>query len=273
VKGKLENGSSGYFIVDFGAGGTVVVRDFLPENTKIQELTGIEYSEKGERTVRGTMGGAGGEVENFLGDALLGELYVGEITFPDVKARVVKAFPKFGEKHVVGILGINLLQRADIVTFDYAKEGYLSLKPESEKEESHSSGKRVVELPFSIATKHIFIEGRMNNTPVSFIFDTGARGSIIGLASAQEAGLKLDNESKRQFRGLDGNPIDAKTATVEKLHLGNWEFSNIEFYVADLSVLQKMGLQKNGGLLGNDFLQKYNKVEVDFPGKMIRLWK
>jgi predicted aspartyl protease len=273
VKGSLNNGSTGYFIVDFGAGGTVVVREFLPENTKIQEVKGIEYSEKGEREVQGTMGGAGGEVENFLGNAFLGELRVGEITFTDVTVRVVKTFPEFGERHIVGIIGIDLLQRGDIISFDYAKEGLLSLKPEKRKEEAYSSGKRVIELPFSIATKHIFIEGRMNNIPISFMFDTGARGSIIDHASAQEAGLELNTESKRQFRGLDGNPIDAKTATVKKLYLGNWEFSNIEFYVADLPVLKNMGLQKNSGLLGNDFLQKNSRVEVNFPKKLIRLWK
>lgn len=272
TEGRLPNGRSGTFIVDFGAGSTVVIEDFLPAGTEIEELRGVEYSEEGRREIKGQMKGAGGTVEGFLGIAHLEQLIFGHLEFPDIKVRVIEEMPEFRDLEIAGILGIDLLRQASKVSFGYSASGPSSLEMQS-RVSHRRSGSPSFEIPFSIAANHMFIDGAMNGTPVTFLFDTGARSSIVSTEMADRAGLKSDGSSGRQFEGLDGNPIDSESVTVDKLRLGDAEFDDIGLFSAHLPVLLGMGLQKDGAILGNDFLQQFERLEVDFSSNVILLWK
>jgi predicted aspartyl protease len=267
TEGRTTDGTTGTFIVDFGAGGTVVAREFLPDDAEIEELLAIEHSGEGSRVLPGTMSGAGGEVAGFLGRAELAGFSIGSITFGDTRVSVIDEMPDFGDAPIAGILGLDVLARAAVVSFGYDDEARLVMKPSSSDAGTEGS----IELPFRMAADHIFVEGGLGAAPVTFLFDTGARGTIVPESVAEASGLGAGEEVDREFRGLDGNPLPARVVTVEGLTLGAELFPPMQIYVADLPVLANWGLDETSGLLGNDFLENYDRVELDFEGGVLRL--
>jgi predicted aspartyl protease len=126
-------------------------------------------------------------------------------------------------------------------------------------------------LPILTAADHIFIEGSIGGAPVTFLFDTGARGTIVPGSVAEAAGLGTGEKADREFRGLDGNPLPARLITVEELQLGTASFPDSPVYVAELPVLENWGLDETSGLLGNDFLERHDRIELDFSEGLLRL--
>jgi hypothetical protein len=265
VRGRLAGGPEGYFVVDFGAGATVFSKDFLPAGTELQALRGVEYSGEGRRTVKGIMEGAGGAVDHFLGNAEVGQFHVGPLVFSDLSVHVVDGLFTIEERPIAGIIGLDLLRRAGVVHFG------TGLTAMTFSDRAVAAGKKIISVPFSVATDHIFIDGKIRNVPLSFIFDTGARASLLSASAAASAGLEAGKGQARQFRGLDGNPIEAHPVTAGSVTLGKQTFSEVTFHVSDLYVLNALGLQSDGGILGNDFLSRFAAVEIDFSEKVIRL--
>jgi len=267
-----RDGRSGLFVVDLGAGGTVISRDFLPAGVEIEKIEGVEYSEKGARKVAGTMGGAGGEVSSLLGAAALGSLTLGKIVIDGVRANVVQEMPQLGGRPVAGILGVDVLARtsrlrlertgkeAGTLTFDSAAGGA-----------SHDRSTEVVEVPFTWVAKHLLIDAAFGDVPASLILDTGARGSLIPATFAKRAGLPPAPGAPREFRGLDGRALASDPVLVENLGLAGTPVGAVVFHATDLTVVESMGLEENTGLLGNDFLFRYRVLEVDFQARAVRL--
>ena len=84
--------------------------------------------------------------------------------------------------------------------------------------------------------------------------------------------LGAGDEADREFRGLDGSPLAARMVTVNDLTLGETSFPSIPIYAAALPILENWGLDETRGLLGNDFLEQYDRVERDSSGGVLRLW-
>jgi hypothetical protein len=269
ASGRFPDGSEAPVIVDLGAGGTVIAKDFVPDGVEISEVVAMEYSAEGERQVSGQMEGAGGTVSGFLGNATLPSLQVGDIHFDEPVVRVLEEFPSFFGRDVGAILGLDLLSLGGVVSFSYGADGaaYLELAPEKRP------GENFLELPFSMAANHIFIDGTINGEPATFLLDTGARGSIVSQSLADKARLlRVEGESMR-LQGLDGQPFDAWSATAEKITLEGHGFESVKFLVADLAALKSMGIeQASGGVIGNDFLQQFERFEVDFEQRTIRFF-
>lgn len=273
AEGKLQDGRRGYFIVDFGASGTVIARDFLPAYIDIEEVKGLEYSDKGGREVKSTMSGAGGEVTGFLGNASPGDLIFGDVRFSGVTVRVIESMPDFGTRKIVGILGLDLMKLCDRIAFEYPRSGPAVMMLGG-RHTLAGTDAPIAEVPFYLVAKHIFLDGEVNEVPVSFLFDTGARSSILSASIAKEAGLKeADDGKKGELRGLDGNPVESSPVTAERLRLGEWLRSDVPFLAADLSVFESIGLRQGGGIIGNDFLDDYSLVEIDFERNVVFLWK
>jgi predicted aspartyl protease len=266
----VAGGAPREFIVDFAAGGTVLDKASLPPDTEIRPLVAIEYSADGPKQTRGQMQGAGGEVHGFLGRAIVPELTVGDMVFRDVEVSVLSSMPQFGGHAPSGILGMDLLTRAEVVCVSYAgneRPGHLRLA-----DTSHVSAGKSVEIPFNRAGNHLFVEGRVEQAPVTFVFDTGARRAHIHPAVASAAGLTLRaDDNPNGTRGLDGKKMDTRLAASKHLHLGGSAFRDVPFVVADLPVFQTIGLGDAAGLLGNTFLDRYSEIEVDFRRGVLRL--
>jgi predicted aspartyl protease len=273
AEGSLSDGRKGWFIVDFGASGTVITKEFLPAYIDIEEVRAMEYSDKGSREVKSAMAGAGGEVTGFLGNARLGTLYVGDVKFPDVTVSVIESMPDFGSREIVGILGFDLMKRCDRIAFEYPRGG-AGVMMMGDRHTMAKTDAPSAEVPFYLVAKHIFLDGEVNEVPVSFLFDTGARSSIISESKADYARLSdASGGRKGELRGLDGNPVETRAVVADRLRLGEWLHSDVMFLAADLSVFESIGLRQGGGIIGNDFLDDYSLVELDFRREVISLWE
>jgi predicted aspartyl protease len=258
------------FIVDFAAGATVVARSAIPAGIEIQAVEGVEYSARGSRKIHSTMKGAGGDVSGYLGVATLPTLTVGALVFRDVRVSVLSSLPEFGGHQPGGILGMNLLARAEFacVTYPPAGEvGHLRLATES-----HLMSSETIDVPFTRVGNHLFVQGAVNGTSVDFIFDTGARRAHLHPDVATAAGLVLrPDDDPDGTRGLDGMPMETHLAVADRLRLGEGSLVDVPFVVVDMPVFRTIGLGSNAGLLGNTLLDRFTEVEVDFQHEMIRL--
>ena len=270
VEGKVENKKSGTFIVDFGASGTVVGKEILPKDAKINEVKSIMYSEEGKKVLPGTMGGVGGDVSGFLGNTQLHKLSFGTIVYNDVSVRVIKKIPDFNGRRIAGVIGVDLLQKGNLVSIGYkstpSNENYMIFGRIDYPKSVYYS------IPFSMAYGHIFVEGTINNTPVSYLFDTGARSIYISNSIANRAKITI-KEEEIEISGLDNNVTKANSGKAQELTIANNQFYDIPLIVSDLPVLKNMGILDRTGLLGNSFLENFKMVQVDFSERMIYLWK
>jgi hypothetical protein len=264
VWGEVAGAASGWFIVDFGAGSTTVDSRVLPVGLEVREVRGVEHSDSGTRDVAGIMHGAGGKVAGFLGQAVLPQLRVGSLEFSATRVNVVKEFPAFGRK-VAGVLGIDLLGRASVVSLEFAGPPMLRLSSQPPPESAAG-----VAVPFSVAAKHLFVEGSVEGVPVRLLFDTGARRTLIGRDVADRARLRMDHDQVWRVRGLDGNRLELPSGVASRLAIGAIELGEQRIYVGELPALRAMGLQDTGGLLGTDVLVRFERVDVDFTAGVIR---
>jgi len=273
AEGELSDGRKGWFIVDFGASGTVISKEFLPAWVDIEEVKGLEYSDKGRREVKSVMSGAGGEVTGFLGNAHPGDLKFGDVMFPDVSVRVIEAMPAFGSRKIAGILGLDLLRLCDRIAFEYPRSGPGMMMMQGRHTIAETDAPSA-EVPFYLVAKHIFLDGEVNEVPVSLLLDTGARSSIISASIADKARLgEAPSGEKGELRGLDGTPVQSKSVIADRLRLGDWLRSDVPLLAADLSVFESIGLRQGGGIIGNDFLDDYRLIEIDFTRGVVSLWK
>lgn len=268
VAGTVGSKAARDFIVDFGAGATVVERAALPAGLAIEPVTSVVHGADGEKVVVQGMQGAGGEVAGLLGTAVVPSLRLGDMAFRDVRVNVIAAMPEIDGRRGGGIIGMDLLARAAVACVTYGgRGGHLRLAAES-----HLDDANVIEIPFHRAEQHLFVEGRIGATRVTFVFDTGARRTHVAPAIVEHAGLPpRPDDRPEKTRGLDGKRIETKLTTAPKLRLGEAELRDVTLVVASLPVLDGMGLGEQGGLLGNSLLRRYAEVEVDFTRSVLRL--
>jgi hypothetical protein len=276
TEGALSDGRKGWFIVDFGASGTVLSKEFLPSYVDIEDVKGLEYSDRGRREVKSVMSGAGGDVTGFLGNASPGDLIFGDVRFSDVTVNVIEEMPDFGTRKIAGILGFDLMKRCERIAYEYPRSGP-GVMMMGDRHDTAETDAPTAGVPFYVVAKHIFLDGEVNEVPVSFLFDTGARSSILSESKAQKARLEEWDSGgkghKGELRGLDDNPIETRAVVADRLRLGDWLRSDVPFLAADLSVFESIGLRQGGGIIGNDFLDDYRLVEIDFAGGTISLWE
>ena len=272
AEGSTPGGGSGLFVVDFGAGTTLVTKDFLPAGTVVEPVLAVEHSAEGERVLPSEMTGAGGDVAGFLGASLLDALVLGDIVLRDYSVRVIGEMPDFGSEPIAGILGLDVLERAGVASVAFGPEGagVLTLTQAGLSGEVPDGA---IELPFNTAAGHIFLDGALGDTPVMFLFDTGARSTIIPTGLADVAGLEAGTLPPREFRGLDGNLLPARSVVADFFTLAGRPFPPLEMYAADLPVLEGLGLDEGSGLLGIDFVLGFSRFDVDFSAGVLRLWR
>lgn len=265
VKGKIEKGNEGYFIIDFGAGRTVFSKDAIPQDNTISKVQSIEYSSDGIKTTGGEIGAAGGNVSDFLGTTDIKIFKLGGLVFNDLSVSVLNSLPVIAGKKILGIIGIDLLQSAPFISIEYKNGKPGKIFFETDFNESGNC----IKVPFSLTGKQIFVNGKINSKQVSFLFDTGARFSFV----SEGLGLPTNGNKAPDVRGLDGNIIPAKCVDVKNFSLGNTEFQFKDFYSADIPVINNMGLKESGALLGGDFLKQFNKITVDYSNKILWIEK
>ncbi len=274
VEAMLPGGKSGKFILDTGAsGGIVLKQNALPEDTEISALRSIAYSAEGSTEKKGQMQTAEGTVEddNFLGVAELSSFKFGDINLSDLNVNVLKEFPEFLEKNdIIGIIGIEILKLAEVIRFENINEdkGLVKFMSQGDKQTINFD----YHFPLKTAGNLLFVKGSIQNTPMDFLIDIGARRSVIATNIVTDNNLEYSKVSNSGLVGLAGNKTDATEGQFSEIKLENELFENIHLLISsNLFATKAMGLAKTGALLGMSFFSQFKTLEIDFINSELSL--
>lgn len=133
------------------------------------------------------------------------------------------------------------------------------------------SARLVASVPFQLSGSYVVIEARINgSTPLSFIFDTGVRNTIITHLDSNDQ-LSLTTGRKVPVLGLgSGLDLTGLVSDQNRLQLGKIEYQNRVIMVLEEDILQLSELngRKINGLLGADLLRDY-VVEINYSRKKL----
>ncbi|MHC5111016.1 MAG: aspartyl protease family protein [Planctomycetota bacterium] len=266
---KLADGKEGVFIVDIGAGTTVVSRSFLPDDIEIEKAAMVQYSSSGKKMLKYTPGGATGAVDTILGHATPKELRIGDIVFENPTVDVMGEIPDIFGRPIAGILGMNLMRRCDVLS--------MSLKSEGKSTPSMRMGRsarppdaQVLEVPFTFVSSHLTVDGRIEGAPVHFIMDTGSPDVVLDAFAAERIGVKMEKGS-RPGRGLDGGSSEIRKGSRVELSIAARNFEAVQPQISALPCFRMLRTNKqNAGLLGNSFFSRFTRMELDFKQRVAR---
>ena len=123
----------------------------------------------------------------------------------------------------------------------------------------------MVELPITMNSLRPTIDAKINNRDAKFLLDSGAFYSMISSATAAEYNLKtVPGPYGLRVTGI-GGAADVGVATVKEFSIVGLIIKNLDFLVGGSEV-------GNAGLLGQNFLEKFD-VEYDLAAGAIRLFK
>jgi hypothetical protein len=170
---ELTGGGRGDFIIDTAAGRSLVSKDLLPPDSAIRPTRMVEYSLAGRRVLTASPEGAGGRIESFLGEVEIPSLRLGGLEIKDVAAAVVEDLSAAIGQPAVGVIGMDVLVRADVVSITRSSDGpALTFKPEGTALEAD------LRLPFTLFGNQILVRGEVNGALAYFVLDTGAGNSF-----------------------------------------------------------------------------------------------
>lgn len=121
-----------------------------------------------------------------------------------------------------------------------------------------------VELPAPMVGRRAVATIAINGTPVPMIVDSGADGTMLTHAAAQELGLEIGSRGSRRILGLTGE-VEAGKTKIQRLTMPGREMIDFELVVGGND--EASGTK---GLIGRDLLDMAD-IEYDLANGMIRL--
>ena len=126
-----------------------------------------------------------------------------------------------------------------------------------------------------IATNHLELKAKINGVKGSFILDTGASNSCVGLDLIEY--FKLDaQESETKAAGAGATDMETKQSENNKLKIGNWKTNKCNLVLFDLlhvnNALTQHHANEVHGIIGADILQK-GKAFIDYSNQILYLKK
>jgi gag-polyprotein putative aspartyl protease len=125
---------------------------------------------------------------------------------------------------------------------------------------------RVVALPFRYVDSFILVDAKIDGTPVRLLVDTGANKTILNAKSFGRVEMHVSKPVNRGA-GIVGNALRLRV-DLEIAH--QFMFSQ-HVSVMDLEELsRRFGIQFDG-LLGQDILNQFHSVRIDYKNHVIEL--
>jgi hypothetical protein len=125
---------------------------------------------------------------------------------------------------------------------------------------------RVVALPFRYVDSFILVDAKIDGTPVRLLVDTGANKTILNAKSFCRVEVHVSKPMNRGA-GIVGNALRLRV-DLEIAH--EFLFSQ-HVAVMDLEELsRRFGIQFDG-LLGQDILNQFHSVRIDYQKHVIEL--
>jgi hypothetical protein len=125
---------------------------------------------------------------------------------------------------------------------------------------------RVVALPFRYVDSFILVDAKIDGTPVRLLVDTGANKTILNAKSFGRVEMHLSKPVNRGA-GIVGNSLRLRV----HLELAHEFMFSQRVSVMDLEELsRRFGIQFDG-LLGQDILNQFHSVRIDYQKRVIEL--
>ena len=245
VKVPVSVNGQGPFTFDLDTGASTTTL-----SKTLAEQLGIDTRDGDRPEARGI----GGGIPTKYADAEIG---VGPLMFETDEVYVLdlEAILR-GAGNREGVLGFTTLKHCTM-SLSYAKQRFKLNKGGSTQEldwtpfeyikDSHLVGVPVV------------INGK---GPYNFVLDTGAGNTVVTPELATE--LALDVKPVHGIARGVGGDVQLELAAVESLSVGNAGISNSQVVVLDLSKVSPKGKLIEYGIIGYDFLSKFETV-IDYP--------
>lgn len=265
------NGRSLNFVVDLAATSSVIDKAFLPPGTGINKMEMVDYSANSINKQEATMQGATGKVEQGLlaGKSLLRQISMGDMKIADVNISVLNTFPeKLRKTGIAGIIGTDILMRSGTLSIRSLnkEKGAILFGIGSENADNG------IEIPFTIAGGLLFADGTIGSAPIKFLFDTGARETILSKSFADKHHLvyQVVNNNKT-ITGIDGKSLHVNVVNVPNYSIREYPFTNKNMILGDIAALSSFGLQNSSAILGMDFFSQFDYLGIDFNKKALWL--
>jgi len=256
----------GEMVIDLAAGMTVVARSALPAGATIRPSEMVQHSADGVKRLASEMGGATGSVAP-LGIATLPSLTIGDLKFENVDVVVMEALPPVAEG-ITGIVGLDLLGRANVISIPYPKNGAAGeLRMSSATAEKPAST-----LSLAILDSRAHCKAKVNGTDVCLIVDTGSPITIVEERVSVAANLQPVAAEGKDVRGIGTARTQLAKANAETISLGEVTLKDQAVMVGSLPLFSRFKGPTPIGILGNETLAGFTRVEMDFAKRELRVY-
>ncbi|MCY1634533.1 retropepsin-like aspartic protease [Marinifilum sp. D737] len=140
----------------------------------------------------------------------------------------------------------------------------------------------MIEIPIEIVeleenSFHLMIECEINSGQKGeMVIDTGASKTVLDKNFVDDYQKATQEESEVKSRGLGEGSIETEMAKIDRFQIGTLCINHFSCALIDLSGINEMYRQYCNreicGLLGSDFLLKYNGI-IDYRRRVLQLNK
>lgn len=134
--------------------------------------------------------------------------------------------------------------------------------------------KKYKKIKFTILkTQHLLIKGAINGIKGTFILDTGASNSCVGIEGIEKFKLFAEN-SETKAAGAGATGMETQLSKRNNLKLSHWKTNNFNIVIFDMShvneALQHYKTKAVDGIIGADILLK-GKAIIDYSNHYLYL--
>ncbi|MDR1672489.1 MAG: retropepsin-like domain-containing protein [Bacteroidales bacterium] len=109
---------------------------------------------------------------------------------------------------------------------------------------------------------HLFVKGSINGIACNLLIDTGASQTVFDLSLIPKTTGKRQKEI--QSSGILAGEMETAFGCINKFKLGGLKCTNLEVVLIDLThvneTYRRLSSKQAAGLIGSDFLLRYNAV-------------
>lgn len=211
---------------------------------------------------------------------MTGESRVGTVVIPSLTVgpvREERAFnaPALEARHMGahGLLGVEQL-RQHMVSIDFDADRISlrrSLREGGRREPLPRATDEIIVTAKSRMGQLIVTEAEFEGTRVTVVIDTGSQISMGNLALQRQL-RRIPLRGPIDMTSVTGETLRVNYHIAEQVKLGGVTMGNVPVAFADIPPFERFGLAKRPALmLGMDAMRGFRRVEIDFPGRKIRL--
>jgi hypothetical protein len=126
----------------------------------------------------------------------------------------------------------------------------------------------VISVPFRTAQSMILVDARVNDNRATLLVDTGANHTIVSVKAYGNAQFQVRNlHRNNQGLGMQGDALSLRA----NFALANRVWISHPVYVMNVDELSRRFGTPVDGLLGQDVLQEFRSVRINYKAHVIEL--